>query len=323
MVEQNKPTFQGEILLCEDNELMQRIIQFQLEDIGFEITVANNGKECIDMVFARISNGESPFGLILMDIYMPVMGGIEAADILMEIGNQAPIAALTSNVGMNDMEMYKEHNMLQVLSKPFSPEELWSFLYQYFKPRDFKTESEDNTDGTGGVNNRLLTGFVKRNQSTFAHISTAIETGDIKLAHRLSHTLKGIAGLIGRTELQQVSRVVEDALAKGDLEHIDEQMAALGEELQAVLNQLSPLLEESKKQLPVNLNFDKAKAASLLEKLEPLLRGDNAKSKEFIDELKQIPGTGDLVEKIEEYEFEKALELLVDLKEALGGHGYG
>lgn len=318
MAEQNKnkkPTFKGEILLCEDNELMQSIIKSHLMDIGFEVALADNGKECVDIVSARMKNNESPFGLIFMDIYMPVMDGMEAADTLMRIGNKTPIAALTASADSNDIEKYKAHHIENSLKKPVIPEELWSFLCKYFTPLGFGTESKNDDEDEKRV--RLLTGFVKRNKTTFADISNAINAGDIKLAHRLAHTVKGLAGLMGKAELQEVSRVLEYSLAEGIMEHIDDQMAAFGQELTSVLDELSPLLEEPKTQSPVNLSFDKAKAEALFEKLEQLLLADNAKCRELTKDLKEIPGTAELIEQIEDYEFERALELLVALKGSL------
>lgn len=318
-IKQKKPTFKGEILLSEDNELMQRIIKSHLVDIGFDVTVANDGKECVDIVTSRVKNGEPPFGLIFMDIYMPVMDGIEAADTLTKLGNTTPIAALSASTEASDIEKYRQHNMQYSLNKPVIPEDLWSFLCKYFKPLGFQIENK-NDDEKDEKRIRLLTGFVKRNQTTFADISAAIESNDVKLAHRLAHTLKGLAGLMGEKQLQKVSNDIEYALAEGDMSHIADQLTALGHELKSVLDELSPLLEEPKTQSTENTAYDKTKAVVLFEKLEQLLRADNAKCRELTAELKEIPGTTALIEQIEDYEFEKSLELLIDLKKSLGGY---
>ena len=61
---------------------------------------------------------------------------------------------------------------------------------------------------------KLKLSFVKNNQTTYADIALAVESGDIKLAHRLAHTLKGNAGQIGMSGLQKAASDVEELLRK-------------------------------------------------------------------------------------------------------------
>jgi len=314
-----RPSFKGEILLCDDNEINRFVIKSHLTRLGLDVTTANDGKEGVDIVSGRIKNCEKPFDLIFMDIYMPVMGGLEAAEALARFGNQAPIIALTADAALNDREIYGVHGMAGFLNKPVVTEELWSCLYQYFTPVGFVAVNEtERADDEAKQRQRLLTSFVKKNQTTHRDISAAIEAGDIKLAHRLAHNLRGLAGLMGKTALQEAARAVEDSLAKADMERIKEQMQALGPELKAILDELLPLLHEQEAQAAGNTALDKAKAVGVLEKLEPLLCGDSAACLDFVDELREIPGTGELIGQIEDYEFEMALEILAGLKKSWG-----
>lgn len=313
---QKTPKFKGEILLCEDTEINQYVIKSLLSRLGFDIVIANHGEECVDIVSNRVKNGERRFDLIFMDINMPVMGGLEAADTLIKLGNQTPIVALTANTTPKDMEIYSEHGMPDSLNKPIVMEELLSCLPKYFTPLDFEiVDEEKNAADKEKQNKRLLTSFVKRNQTTFGDIIAAIEVGDIKLAHRLAHTLAGLAGLMGKTTLQEASRTVEHSLATGSMEHIKEQLSLLEPELKAVLDELSPLLNEQRPQAPKA--FNKEKVIELFERLEPLLLADSAMCLRLADELREIPGTDDLIAKIEDYEFELAFEALISLKKAL------
>ena len=314
--ETKKPIFKGEILLCEDNEINQHVIKTHLTRLCLDVVIANNGREGVDIIASRMKNAEKPFDLIFMDIHMPVMDGLEAVDALNEMGSQTPVVALTANVMVEDKESYRAHGMAAYLSKPFTTKELWLCLYQYFTPEGFEEEAKDKRGAEEAAQKtRLYTSFVKKNQTTPADIQVAIEAGDVKLAHRLAHTLKGLAGLMGKTGLQEAARVVESALSGGDLAQIQGQMDKLGHELNLVLEELSPYLEAGKPSAgaggPV---LDKAKARELFDKLEPLLQADSVSCMGFVEELKTVPGTGALIEQIEEYEFDKALAALAELR---------
>jgi CheY-like chemotaxis protein len=74
----NKPLFEGEILVFEDNKMNQQVSTEHLARVGLNTEIAENGLIGIKKVKQRIEKGEKPFDLIFMDIQMPVMDGIEA-----------------------------------------------------------------------------------------------------------------------------------------------------------------------------------------------------------------------------------------------------
>lgn len=314
-----RPLFKGEILIFEDNETNQQFIKSILLKVGFNVVIANNGKEGVNIVSNRIQNGENQFDLIFMDMYMPEMDGLNAAETLKKLGVKTPIVVMTSNVTAKDKVTYNAHGLSEILEKPFSMEEMWSCLYKYFTPLEYKIINEnDSAEFEEERCKRLFTRFVKNNQTTFQEISSAIDSGDIKLAHRLTHTLGGLAGLMGKVSLYEVSRNIENTLAKGSADGISEQIFMLERELNKVLDELSPLLDEPKPRTSTNKVFDEAKTLEVFGKLETLLQTDNAKCIELIKELTAIPDTESLIMQIEDYEFEKALETLSYFKESLG-----
>jgi len=126
--EVEKPRFDHEILICEDNRLNQQLICEHLSRVGIKTVLANNGKEGVDIMAARMKSGEKPFDLILMDVFMPVMSGLEAATEMLNMGVKTPIIALTANVMPHDIEHYKEIGMSDHLGKPFTSQELWKCL---------------------------------------------------------------------------------------------------------------------------------------------------------------------------------------------------
>lgn len=116
------------ILLVEDNLLNQRIVTFSLKRFNHEVVIANNGVEAIEQFRER------KFDVILMDIMMPVMDGLEATVKIREIENinkvdkRTPIIALTANTMDNDRDKCLLYGMDEFMSKPFDIEKLNSIF---------------------------------------------------------------------------------------------------------------------------------------------------------------------------------------------------
>ena len=116
------------ILLVEDNLLNQRIVTFSLKKFNHEVTIANHGVEAIEKFC------EQKFDVILMDIMMPVMDGLEATVKIREIENQnnfkkrTPIIALTANTMDNDRDKCISYGMDEFMAKPFDIEKLKSIF---------------------------------------------------------------------------------------------------------------------------------------------------------------------------------------------------
>lgn len=103
---------QCNILVAEDNKLNQILITTILEKWGAKVTIANNGKEALE---ATLLN---KFDVLLMDIQMPLLGGIEATKAIRKTGNEMPIIALTANALKGDAEEYLKAGMNGYVSKP-------------------------------------------------------------------------------------------------------------------------------------------------------------------------------------------------------------
>jgi len=135
-----KPIFEGEVLLCEDNTINQQIFVEQLARIGLKTVVAGNGKIGLDLVNDRIADDKEQFDLIFMDIHMPVMDGIEATTEILKLGIGVPIIAVTANVMKNDIILYSKSGMSDCLAKPFTSLELWRCLVKFIKPIGWQKE---------------------------------------------------------------------------------------------------------------------------------------------------------------------------------------
>ena len=110
-------------LLVEDNELNMEIAQFILENENMQVSCAWNGKEAVD-IFARSKPGE--YDLILTDIMMPVMDGLEAARQIRAMdrpdAKRIPIVAMSANAFQDDVERSKKAGMNKHISKPLTGE---------------------------------------------------------------------------------------------------------------------------------------------------------------------------------------------------------
>jgi len=112
------------ILLAEDNEINCYAAKSLLESDGHDVVVAKNGEEAIDAV----ENTSNKFDIVLMDIHMPVVDGIEACKRIRALKdtdkNVIPIIALTANIMQDEKVQCIEAGMNSFLTKPFTPERL-------------------------------------------------------------------------------------------------------------------------------------------------------------------------------------------------------
>ena len=121
-----QPSIAGtKVLLVEDNELNMEIAQFLLENEGATVTKAWNGQQAVDM-FAASAPGQ--YDVILMDVMMPVMGGLDAARAIRAMerpdAGQIPILAMTANAFQDDVRLSREAGMNEHLTKPLNAQEL-------------------------------------------------------------------------------------------------------------------------------------------------------------------------------------------------------
>ena len=313
-----RPTFVGEILLCEDNEMNRQVACEHLARVGLKTVVAENGKIGVDMVRDRMLSGEKQFDLIFMDMHMPVMDGLEATDEIRAMNTGIPVVVMTANVMADEKEQYEKSGMSDYLGKPFTSQELWRCLIKYFEPVKWHTEDENLYEETDNeLRLKLINNFVENNKSKYQEIENAINTGDIKLAHRLVHTLKGNAGQLRKTPLLQAAEEVEVALTDNKNHVTEEQMEVLKQELKQVIAELSSIIDETDIPLMTGEPLNAAAAHQVLDELEPLLIDNDSECLTYTSTLRSIPGSENLIKMIENFDLEPALVELKELKEKL------
>nr|AGS52168.1 sensory box histidine kinase/response regulator [uncultured bacterium contig00049] len=312
-----KPTFEGEVLLCEDNNMNQQVICEHLARVGLKSVIAENGKIGVDMVKKRMKHNEKQFDLIFMDMHMPVMDGLEASAEILKLGLNIPIVALTANIMSSDIAIYKASGMNDYVGKPFTSQELWRCLMKYFTPVSIGIGENNLTiEADKEFMHNLQLSFYKNNQRKYEEIVAALEAGDIKLAHRLVHTLKSNAGQIGKTILQKAAASVEHLLKGGTNLASQEDLRILDTELTSTLNELAPLIYEVKDQggeIPVK-ELNPQETRELLEKLEPLLKTGNTECLNYKDELRGVNGSEVLLQQMDDFDFESAILTLKALQ---------
>ena len=250
-----KPLFNGEVLVCEDNRMNQQVICEHLKRVGLDSIVAENGLEGLNVVMRRMKRKEKLFDLILMDMQMPVMDGYEATAKINALGTGIPIIALTANVMTTDIENYKRNGFMDCLGKPFQTWDLWRCLLSFLEPLSKVAVDEDPFSKTDEeLRQKLLTDFPVENRDRIANIKIAIEEGDLKSARLHAHTLKSNAGLIGEFRLQELAAAVEAKIEAGDVQDIRPHMALLENELKMALNKLEFIrIKSGGNQQPVDL----------------------------------------------------------------------
>ena len=313
----NKPVFEGEILLCEDNSMNQELVFERLTKLGLKTIIAENGKEGLEKVKNRIHNGRKPFDLIFMDIYMPMMDGLEAAMEIGKLNTGSPIIALTANSTPADREQYAAHGMYDCLNKPFTLQELLDCLVKYLTPVQVNLGSPPDEEK---LKNKLVHIFIRNNKNFYNEITKVIENGDIKQAHLLAHSLKGNAGLLGKMRLRKAAEDIENLLIHEENQVNEFAMNTLKTELDTVLEDLALLANElaagqsDAETNKVVTDLDDEKVRALFDELETLIDGGDVQCLNLIDRLRPIPGTDELIQQLEYFEFDMAMKTLVLLK---------
>lgn len=113
------------ILLVEDNKVNQMVLLGILEDSEIDISIANNGKEALEKF------NDNTYDLILMDIQMPVLDGIEATKLIRMADKEIPIIALTANAMLEDVKKTKDAGMNEHVNKPIDVKQLYNTILKY------------------------------------------------------------------------------------------------------------------------------------------------------------------------------------------------
>lgn len=310
------------VLLVEDNKINQEVAYEILEGAGLNIVIANNGKECMDM----LKRERGDFDAILMDLQMPVMDGFEATEKIRNSKEfrEIPIIAMTAHAmesdrikcleaGMNDhtskpIDPVQLNRTLlrwiargrpeevaeggspvspQPASSPAAPDELPAKLLGFDLERGLRTMS-----GNRQLYRRLLGQFRSDYRNMAEQIKNAYYAGDYDRAHHLAHTIKGVSGNVAALRVHETASELDDCLKKRNHSQFPKYMSAFARALEESLNSLAGFQES-----PVSMGtpppfqvkkIDAEAVAPVLEKLHRMLRESRMDADQEAEKLQSV-----------------------------------
>jgi two-component system sensor histidine kinase/response regulator len=327
------------ILLAEDNVMNQEFAQELLELLGLEIDIAVNGRDAITLVETN------SYALILMDMQMPEMDGIEATQHIrqMKHANEIPIIAMTANVSHEDRKRCFDAGMNDFIAKPIIPDNLYKILQRWLTAlppsnsdtdtnnviplepvhqHGFLTRLPEGIDTQSGLKfmggdaaryQRQLRRYISTQQNLVPIVLSALQDQDWHEAIRLVHTLKGSSAQIGAHWVSTQAAEFQIAFQEHRIPMV--QLHELDLYLNNLLRNISDNLDSTS---TVN-NTSSLESHGLMTELMNLLSDDNARAVSFMEQnqihfiqILGAEGFQEIFKKVSVYDFERALSLLSD-----------
>ncbi len=190
----------GKVLIAEDTPELQLLERRMLELMGLNVTAANNGEEAV----AQLQRHH--FDLVLMDMQMPIMDGIEATRTLRKLGHTLPVIALTANVMQKHRDAFEQAGCDGFVEKPINREKLRKILTQHLAP--------SSTTGSvmSEVDDELTAIFMESNRARRTAMQQAIEKLEWNIIRETAHALKGSSSSFGYPQLSQNAEALQQAI---------------------------------------------------------------------------------------------------------------
>jgi len=221
------------VLLAEDNRANQRLAIALLQKWGHDVTLAESGKQAIDYWES------DSFDLIVMDVQMPEMDGLQATQEIRrregQRGGHVPIIAMTAHALAGDREKCLDAGMDGYTSKPLRIQELHQAIAEFFAtesssdtqqaPADSTTEPTIDwshalraCDGDKDLFLDLLNLFLEETPELLNSLDKAIEEKNNEAIHRSAHTVVGSLRIIGPTQAGETALQIEKVAHQGTID---------------------------------------------------------------------------------------------------------
>lgn len=239
------------VLVAEDVELNQYLVRHIMESWGFTVDVVSNGREAVNKIHAN------NYDLVLMDIQMPEMDGMEATRAIRQLSDPVkaaiPIVALTANALKGDSEKYLAAGMNDFLPKPFNEQKLFLVISNNLKTSVKETipMSESNTTvienqeklydlsmvqtiagGDAGFVKKMVQLFIETVPPSMTDIQKETDQQNWVNVSKLAHKMKATIDSMGIVKIKEVVRVIEANGKKG--EELDKIPAQVQEVIQVL-----------------------------------------------------------------------------------------
>ncbi|MBD3610215.1 MAG: response regulator [Gammaproteobacteria bacterium] len=213
----------GNVLLAEDRIDNQQLFSIYINKAGANLTIVNNGEDAVEEAL------EHHFEVILMDLQMPVMNGIDAVKTLRKKACHTPVIALTANTQDEDREQCLRAGFNDFLTKPVTRSAFLEVMARYLN-------QEDGTSAKPIRNHvydeqpelRVAIDYFVNSLSTISNqLEQQLEQNNWPQLRETLHDLKGTAGGVGYPSLTQAAMEAGFALAKGDMEEAEERVKGI------------------------------------------------------------------------------------------------
>ncbi|MGB4659000.1 MAG: transporter substrate-binding domain-containing protein, partial [Mobilitalea sp.] len=233
------------ILVVDDNKTNQMIAESILSQIGCQISLANDGKEGYEFFVAHQDN----LDLILMDLHMPVLNGLESSELIRKIDKEIPIIAMTADAITGIEDKCKASGINFYISKPFDPEMFLQTIIDVLKSREEAPTPAINiaeTISRIGTNKafflEILKQFFIESVDIAQDITDAIDSDNYQAAADIAHKLKSSSGNIGANDLYKITSELNAALKANDQATASELLPPFLLQLDRVLKEVAKLI---------------------------------------------------------------------------------
>ena len=237
------------ILVAEDNPVNQRLAQGLLEKQQHVVTIAGNGVEAVSLAAA------GQYDLILMDVQMPQMDGIEATRRIRATASQVPIVALTAHATDDVRRACLESGMTDFLAKPIRREQLYRLIDALTGRQSEESlgTSGQSAETPGTVDWRhsletvggdrellaeIIQVFLRERDELWRLLEQALESGDARAFRRAAHSFRGSLLHLGAGEARQIAEQLELLGQAGDLDRARQKLEEFRAALAALVAEL-------------------------------------------------------------------------------------
>ena len=232
--------------MADDNPVNLKLTVLLLKRIGYEADTVANGREALDAMAARV------YDVVLMDVQMPVMDGLEATRRIAHLGHEARrpmVIGMTANAVEGFRQTCLEAGMIDYISKPVEPEALKAIL---LRALDERGATRSSTDAPQDQSNPLISDshldflvqlagpFVDDTTRTLTELSRRAGQCEPAEVGRIAHRLKGSCQIFGAHDMASICEELEELGRSGSTAAAGDLISSLEEQFQLVKSQLPP-----------------------------------------------------------------------------------